>query len=1457
MPDGTRRRPPCVEELEPRLLLSADLAPFLDLHFLGTPFDFGTGAPGVDVSERAPAAEGAESRPLPHTAPASRDAVIAIDDVLAPPPQGELHERVRGENAEAVRELVIVDPRTPDYRLLVEDLQRHGKHAEVLVLEAGRDGIRQVAELLEGYRDLDAVHLVGHGAEGRMTLGATELHVDRVAADASTIAGWGQALGPGADLLLYGCETGAGAEGSMLVEALARLTGADVAASTDATGHAARGGDWTLELRRGEVETEVAFGEDARAGWDGVLATETVRDEFSTGGYGGNDGTRSWSGGWQELGESTDPSSGLVRVVSEELRLGGNDVTLTGHGVEREADLTGATSATLTFDFRRELLDEKKGEVILSVSSDGGATWSDLATYALNTNDSQSASFDISAYISGNTRIRFLGSGSEVDSHFFVDNVQIQFEVPTETYFLDGAGDGSDVPEAALKTTAPTETVLENFDPARDAQPGLLLGKSNQGFNETDPAKFQAWHASAGGSTISGSARLTLWSAVKDFKTDKPASITAFLMDCDANGDNCTEIASATVSRADWDTADSGSWIKDTFEFGSVNHTFAADRHIGVKVVVDDVPGADDMWLAYDTTAHPARLAIGDNAAPVLTPSSPSLTAITEDEVDNPGDTVAGIVGSSITDPDGGALEGIAVTGLSSGNGVWEYSLDDGASWTVVGTVSDSSALLLRDIDRLRFVPDGENADAADITYRAWDRTDGDAGAKVDASVNGGTRAFSSDTDTASITVSAVNDPPAAADNTVTTAEDTPHTFSAAEFGFSDVDAGDALASVTIESLPGAGSLELSGAAVSAGQVIDVADIDAGALTFTPAADAHGTGHASFDFTVSDGTAASSPANTITVDVTAVNDPPTITSAASPEVAENTTVVLRVEASDVDGASLAFFLSGGADEALFTIDPASGELAFRDAPDFEAPADADSDNVYEVQVRVDDGSGGSDLQDLAIMVTGVNEGPVLVTNAGETTQEGGGRVIGAAALEAQDVDDTADAITFTVTSAPAHGRLELTTAPGVAVTRFTQADIDNDRLVYVHDGSNTTSDTFSFTVDDSASTPLGPSEFTITVTPVDDDAPVLVVNAGSTLSDGTEDVITASELRFRDGEQLAADVMFTVTQGPENGHLELASAPGTPVTSFTQADIDAGRVRYVVDNASAGTDGFAFEVADGQGNVVTGQTFTLVVATEDGNTFAAAVNAAGAGSPGPPPTGAEQAERPADGDAPGTNETVESSSSPEGDATDARPSGQRPATLAGGELLPDAQEGASGPRISAPPTPAGTADGEGAEPRPRIALGAARARAVLGATPETVQPEAGSKGADPDFLGRGGEFDEALDRMREEMETSARLELAVVGSSVAVTTGLSVGYVLWLVRGGLLLASLLSSMPAWRVIDPLPVLARFRERSRGEGEDESLSSMVSGRPGPEARPADAGAGANRRAAGEPGTEAAP
>ncbi|HEY7230141.1 MAG TPA: putative Ig domain-containing protein, partial [Pseudolabrys sp.] len=169
--------------------------------------------------------------------------------------------------------------------------------------------------------------------------------------------------------------------------------------------------------------------------------------------------------------------------------------------------------------------------------------------------------------------------------------------------------------------------------------------------------------------------------------------------------------------------------------------------------------------------------------------------------------------------------------------------------------------------------------------------------------------------DTFNITVGNTNDAPQGADNTVTTLEDTPRTLTAADFGFSDPNdtPANTLLAVKITTLPAVGTLSNNNVAVSAGQFISIAEINAGLLKFMPAANANGTGYASFTFQVQDnggGIDLDPTPNTITVDVTPVNDAPTVANAITDQNATQGNLFSFQFApnafNDVDGDTLAY-----------------------------------------------------------------------------------------------------------------------------------------------------------------------------------------------------------------------------------------------------------------------------------------------------------------------------------------------------------------------------------------------------------------------------------------------------------------------------------------------------------------------------------------------------------------------
>ncbi|MEM6589733.1 MAG: Hint domain-containing protein [Pseudomonadota bacterium] len=149
---------------------------------------------------------------------------------------------------------------------------------------------------------------------------------------------------------------------------------------------------------------------------------------------------------------------------------------------------------------------------------------------------------------------------------------------------------------------------------------------------------------------------------------------------------------------------------------------------------------------------------------------------------------------------------------------------------------------------------------------------------------------------------------------------------------------------------------------------------------------------------------------------------------------ENTTPVQDVDAVDPDGDTVEFSITGGADAALFEIDPATGQLDFINAPDFENPLDDDGDNVYEVEVTATDPGNLSDSQLVNVTVADVNEAPDVTGPATIDVDENVTGVIGD--FDATD-PDAGDNVTFSLTGDdaalfdidPATGELSFITPP--------------------------------------------------------------------------------------------------------------------------------------------------------------------------------------------------------------------------------------------------------------------------------------------------------------------------------------------------------------------------------------------------------------------------------------------
>ena len=175
------------------------------------------------------------------------------------------------------RILVVLNSSVADADSIIAGL---GENVEVLKLTAGTDALDSINDYLDAHADTEysAIHIVSHGNEGYISLNGERI-------DAATLnpADWkaiGEHLSDDADILIYGCDTAKSDEGKALVQSIADLTGADVAASTNSTG---AHGDWDLEYRSGLIEAATLAPESYRYDLEAITITvNTINGGFNS-----------------------------------------------------------------------------------------------------------------------------------------------------------------------------------------------------------------------------------------------------------------------------------------------------------------------------------------------------------------------------------------------------------------------------------------------------------------------------------------------------------------------------------------------------------------------------------------------------------------------------------------------------------------------------------------------------------------------------------------------------------------------------------------------------------------------------------------------------------------------------------------------------------------------------------------------------------------------------------------------------------------------------------------------------------------------------------------------------------------------------------------------------------------------------------------------------------------------
>ncbi|NND99266.1 MAG: hypothetical protein HKN47_18255, partial [Pirellulaceae bacterium] len=720
-------------------------------------------------------------------------------------------------------------------------------------------------------------------------------------------------------------------------------------------------------------------------------------------------------------------------------------------------------------------------------------------------------------------------------------------------YFLRGNG----VPAATLDQAIPTSTAMQDYDDGRHNPVGTLISKGGTDETESDPVKHQAWTTASGNIDINGPVKLSIWSAMKDMDDTKGATVHAYLIDVKSNGTDIQLIASDTITRSTWSAT--GDWVEDTFDFGTHTRSLAVNRRLEVKIVVDGTSD-DDMVFAYDDVFHRSHLQVGmttANGDPLLTMGGSPL-----DWTEGDGQKVID-GGINLTD-DGPNTQQWATVQITGGFQADqdELSYSDALFGTTMAYDASTGQMV--------FHGTATSNDYADILkkveYNNSSENPVTTSRTVTFTVYDGEN-LSMDTQT--ILLTGVNDEPtvdATASDTGLEDQDVVYTHAQmlALLNAADVDNTSDELTIDITSVNNA-TFSKSGSG-------DLTD-----YTFTLTQPLHSANYdITFDYEVIDPETKKASGGPATITIQAVNDEPVLTIGGNQNVSEDTgshtyvgfASTLSGGGTDESAQTFTYNVSNN-NTALFAVGPsidASGTLTYTLASDAIGTA------VVTVSVMDNGGiaNGGDNQspdQQFSITIANANNDDAFIDiNDTLSVDENEFAIIDNTLLKAGDVDlPNASSLVFDVISGPTLGQLELTTDPGNSIDSFTQEDIDNDRVVYVHGGAEAPlSDSFDFTVTDGIGSTTLIETFNISVDP-QNDAPINVTpGTQSTAPDTalTFDAANGNQVSITDDDAGAANVQVTLTV--TNGTVTLDMPPLVATTSGgeTVVNTTAGQTQH-------------------------------------------------------------------------------------------------------------------------------------------------------------------------------------------------------------------------------------------------------------------------------------------------------
>ncbi|MCW2318386.1 hypothetical protein M2322_003955 [Rhodoblastus acidophilus] len=882
--------------------------------------------------------------------------------------------------------------------------------AEVVILDGREDGLAQMARYLSAKPagSVDSLQLLSHGSMGEVQLGSLTLTMSALQANADSLRQIGQALSDKADWQIYGCDVASGAEGRHFIDALARLTGADVSASVNRTG---QGGDWALEAHTGAASAAPDWVARVETDYRGALA---ITHNFESG-----DTITGASTSVLTLKNNTSNVS-IMLTAAQGVWKAGNDAsngystTFSGNWGLNEAG--SSTNVTLTVDMDN---NGSFGDAFSFNSFKLSDPSFNGGLYVIKPNGSTTGQETILL----NSMIDSYSTFSPTTSSNFNNITSLSIDFSSSATGI--AVDDFDIGAPAAANTAPTITSGAIGSVNENASTSTVVYAATATDAENDAIIYALTGADAGLLTINSSTGVMRLLSSANYEAKSSYSVNVLASDGSLSSTKAVTININDVNETPTYSSGASGSVAENAATTTVAYTAAATDPEGGAITYS-LSGTDAASFNINSGTGAIRLNASANyeakssyslnvlasdgvntgvkaitIAVTNVNEKPEITAPASQNVDQ--ETATALTGISVADPDSGS--NMITVSLSAPAG--SFTATSGSGVTALGSGASSLTLTGTQTNINAFIS------ASKATYTSAAGATGSVTLSIGSNDGGNSGSGGTQTDVKTETLNIVapgSTPVITSGVSGSIAENAATSTVAYTAAATDAD-NDTL------------TYALTGADAAAFLI----DASTGAVTLAAAADYETK--SSYSITVNASDASHTATRALTINVTDVNEAPTNIALSASNIAENTDTSSAVNiglltSTDPDVANtFSYSIVGGADQASFQVTGAALQFKAGAALDYETKSS------YAVTVRSTDQGGQSYDKAFAITLTNANDKPELTTPASQSVTLGAATAL--SGISVSDQDAGANAIALTLSAAA--GVLTAATGGGVTI----------------------------------------------------------------------------------------------------------------------------------------------------------------------------------------------------------------------------------------------------------------------------------------------------------------------------------------------------------------------------------------------------------------------------------------